>query len=241
MAFDYTTYVATLANLTAYDPTDPDFVQILPTIIAYAENRIYREADFLATVIRDNSATLTANSRNFTLPSSVGTFDVVRQINVITPQGETVNSGGTRHPLTGVSTEVLDMLWPSETAPSTPSIPEYFSMLTDEAVMVGAAPDAAYGVEVVGTVVPTPLSASNPTTYLTLYLWDLFIAASMVFASGWMKNFGSQADDPKAAMSWESQYQTLFKSADLVDSRQRFAASSWTSAQPESYASNQRG
>lgn len=246
MPSTYAEYVTTLANMSGYGEDDPNFVQILPSVINYAENRIYREADFISTVIRDTGA-LTANSRNFTLPSNVGMFNVVRQINVITPAGSSPSTG-TRIPLTPVSTEVMDMLWPTETAPSTPSIPTQFAMLTQNnvlgqtsEVLVGPAPDDNYPAEVVGTVNPTPLSESNTTTYLTLYLWDLFLAASMVFISGFQHNFGSQADDPKMAQSWESQYQTLFKSADLVDSRQRFAATSWTSAQPENYASSQRG
>lgn len=246
MSFNYATYVTTIANMAGYDETDPNFVQILPTCINYAENRIYREADFISTVIRDTGV-LTANSRNFTLPSTYGTFNVVRQLNVITPVSATPSSG-TRNPMTPVSTEVMDMLWPTDAPPTTPSVPTMFAPLTQDNVagqttnfLVGPAPDAAYPVEVIGTVNPTPLSDTNTTTYLTLYLWDLFIAASMVFMTGFQKNFGSQADDPKAATSWESQYRTLFQSADLVDARQRFAATSWTSAQPEAYASNQRG
>lgn len=247
MAFDYATYVTTLANMTGYgDGTDLNFVQILPSCINYAENRIYREADFISTVIRD-SGTLTANSRNFTLPSNVGMFNVVRQMNTITP-ASTAPADGTRNPMTPVSTEVMDMLWPSDQAQAMPSIPTVFAMLTQNNVaaqtvdvLVGPPPDATYQVEVVGTVNPTPLSEDNPTTYLTLYLWDLFLAASMVFMTAFQKNFGAQSDDPKAAMSWEQTYQLLFKSADLVDARQRFAATSWTSAQPENFASAQRG
>jgi hypothetical protein len=142
----------------------------------------------------------------------------------------------------------MDMLWPTEQAPTAPSIPTMFAMLTQNNVkgqttdvLVGPAPDDTYNVEVIGTVNPTPLSADNTTTYLTLYLWDLFVAASMVFMTGFQHNFGSQSDDPKMAQSWENTYQTLFKSADLVDARQRFAAASWTSAQPENFASAQRG
>jgi len=243
---NYADWTATLANMTGYDVADPNFVQILPSAINYAEGRIYREADFISTVIRDTGV-LTANSRNFTLPSNVGQFNVVRQLNCITP-AETLPADGTRNPMTPVSTEVMDMLWPSEQAPSTPSIPTMFAMLTQNNVksqtvdvLVGPAPDDSYNVEVIGTVNPTPLSESNPTTYLTLYLPDLFLAASMVFMTGFQKSFGAQADDPRSAMSWEQQYLTLFKSADLVDARQRFAAASWTSAQPENFASAQRG
>lgn len=246
MNYDYADYVATLANLTKYDPLDPNFVQILPSAITYAENRIYREADFISTVIRD-TGTLTANSRNFTLPSNIGQFNVVRQMNAITP-ADTDPSSGTRNPMTPVSTEVMDMLWPSDTAPTTPSIPRQFAMLTQNNVagqpvdvLVGPAPDNTYRVEVIGTVNPTPLSDTNTTTYLTLYLWDLFLAASMVFMTGFQGNFGAQASSPNEAVSWEGQYKTLFQSADLVDARQRFAAASWTSAQPENFATSQRG
>lgn len=246
MAMNYATYVTTLANMAGYDEADQNFVNILPSVIDYAEGRIYREADFISTVIRDTGA-LTANSRSFTLPNNVGQFNVVRQMNVITP-ANTIPADGTRNPMTAVSTEVMDMLWPSEQAPSTPSVPTMFAMLTQNNVesqttdvLVGPAPDDAYNVEVIGTVNPTPLSASNTTTYLTLFLPDLFLAASMVFMTGFQKNFGAQSDDPRSAMSWEQTYQVLFKSADLVDSRQRFAAASWTSAQPENYASAQRG
>lgn len=246
MDYNYADYVATIANLTKYDPTDPNFVQILPSAINYAENRIYREADFISTVIRD-TGTLTANSRDFTLPSNIGQFNVVRQMNCITP-ANTAPADGTRVPMTPVSTEVMDMLWPSDTAPTTPSIPRQFAMLTQNNVanqttnaLVGPPPDDTYQVEVIGTVNPTPLSADNPTTYLTLYLWDLMVAASMVFMTGFQGNFGAQSSNPNEAMSWEAQYSKLFQSADLVDSRQRFAAASWTSAQPENFASAQRG
>jgi hypothetical protein len=238
MTFAYSDYVATLANLTAYDPTDINFLQILPSAIDYSENRIYREADLLATVVRDQSGTLTPNSRSFTLPVASGQFNVIRQLNVLV--------SGVRQPLTPVSTEVLDTVWPSETAPATPSIPTLFAVLTSsvtgrQTVLVGPPPDSSYNVEVVGTVTPTALSASNTTTYLTNVLWDVFIAASMVYLSGWMKNFGAQSDNPAQAMSWETQYKTLFASADLVDARQKFQSVSWTSAQPEPAAQPQRG
>jgi hypothetical protein len=244
--FTYADYVSTLSNLTTLDAGDPDFLQILPSAITYAENRIYREADLLNQVVRDTTGTLNANSRDFTLPSANGTFVVVRQINVITPVGTTPSSGGTRNPLSAESTDVLDMMWPSETAPSATTVPSQFAVLTSSAtgvqsIIVGPPPGDNYGVEVVGTINPTPLSATNPTTYLTVYLWDLLIAASMVFMASYLKNFGAASDNPAQAMSWENQYKTLFASADLVDARSRFSSVSWSSAQPEAYAQPQRG
>lgn len=231
MSLTYSQYVTTLANLTAYSESDGDFVQILPSVIAYAENRIYRELNLLATVVRDSSANVTANSRLFTLPSSIGRFVVVYNINIITPSGSSASTG-TRNPVTPSSRDVVDMLWPSDTAASEATVPSIFGMITDQTLIFGPPPGAAFNVEVVGTVDPAQLSASNPTTYLSLYLSDLFLAASMVFMSGYMRNFGAQADDPKMGASWEAQYQQLVASAGLQDAQQEFASAAWTSKPP---------
>ena len=51
----------------------------------------------------------------------------------------------------------------------------------------------------------------------------------MVFASGYQKNFGSQSDDPKMAMSWEDQYQKLMASANAEELRKKWAGPGWTS------------
>jgi hypothetical protein len=109
------------------------------------------------------------------------------------------------------------------------SIPALFAMIDQNDIIVGPAPISAFGVEVIGTIRPTPLSSTNTTTFLTSNLPDLFMAASMVFASGYMRNFGAQSDDPAKAVSWESQYQALFASAKGEETRKRFAGLGWTS------------
>jgi hypothetical protein len=233
----YNDLLTTVANMTAYDPTDPNFVQIFPSMIDYAEDRIYRETNLLATVVRDSSATLTADSRNFTLPSGSGTFNVVYAINVYTPVGQTT----VRHPLVPSSHYGIDTAWPSETAADTTTIPTTFAMITDQTLIVGPPPGDAYTVEIIGTIDPEPLSVTNQTTYLTETFPDLFLAACMVFMTGYMKNFGAQSDDPKMAQSWEGQYKTLFESVDLQNAQQKFQATSWTSEQPTKFAVPQRG
>ena len=55
------------------------------------------------------------------------------------------------------------------------------------------------------------------------------VAAMMIFMSGYMRDFGSQADNPQQANSWESQYNNLFKSANLLELRKKFAGPGWTS------------
>jgi len=162
---------------------------------------------------------------------------VTNGLNVITPVGTTNPDSGTRNQLVPCSRDVLDMLWPSATGANVPSL---YAMITDQEIIVGPAPDTAYTIEVIGTIRPTPLSSSNTTTYLTLYLPDLWFAATMIFWSGYMRNFGAQADDPKMAVSWESQYQTLLVSANVEEQRKRYAAGQWSSMQPAPLATPPR-
>lgn len=221
MSLNYTSYIASVANLAVVPTTDANFVQIIPSMIDYAEGRIYRDLNLISTVISDSSATLTANSKNFTLPTSVGVFNTVTQVNVITPVGATI-SNGTKVSLIRSSLKALNFLYPLGTAPTSPSIPTMYAMFNDTSIAVGAAPGDNYRVEIVGTVRPAALSGSNPTTYLVTYLPDLFVAASMIFVAGFQKNFSSTADDPQSAMSWEKQYKFLLGSAATEEARRRF-------------------
>jgi hypothetical protein len=58
------------------------------------------------------------------------------------------------------------------------------------------------------------------------------MAAGMVYACGYHKNFGAMVDDPKAASSWESHLQALIRTTDLEESRKVFQAEGWSSQQP---------
>jgi hypothetical protein len=236
MSLTYTTYVATMANLLVVPPTNAEFVQILPAMIDDAEQRLYRDLDLLSTVVRDSSGTLTANSRNFTLPQANGRFVVTNNLNVFTPVGTTAN----RRQLVPVSRDWLDAVWGNDAAPSLVSVPSYYAMITDQTVIVGPAPDAGYTVEVIGTIRPTPLSAGNVTTYLTQYLPDLFVAASMVFAAGYQQNFSAMADSPQQGASWEAHYKNLFGGANIEENRKRYASQAWTSMQPAPFATPPR-
>ena len=203
---------------------DADFTGILPSVIDYAEQRIYRDLDLLSTIVRDKSAVVAANARDFTLPVSLGRFVEVKAINVVTPLGATVATG-TRNPLTLTSLEYIDFTWPNEIAASATTVPSWFAMVTDQSIVMAPPPGSAFAVEVIGTIRPLALSVANTTTFLASYLPDLFFAASMIFVSGWQKNFGSQADDPRMAMSWEQQYQGLLASAKTEELRKKYAAS----------------
>lgn len=235
MTMTYNSFVTSLANMLVIDPTDANYLLAVPSIITDAEQRIYRELDLLATIVRDTSGTLAANSRNFTFPQH---FVVSESINVFTPVGATTY----RHQLIPVSREWMDAVYPDETACGCDGevIPEYYAMITDQQIIVGPPPNAAYTMEVVGTIRPAPLSASNTTTYLTSYLEDLFFAEALVFGYGYMKDYGAQADDPRSAVSWASHYKELWDSANTEENRKKYASQAWTPKQPAPYATPPR-
>ncbi len=195
--------------------------------------------------VRDSSAATLTNNRNFTLPTTIGTFQIISGINIITPASTTADMG-TRNPCTPVSRDVLDLIWPNSTGATVPNMFCYLSQSLvpsqTTGILFGPWPDASYTVEVIGKIIPTPLSATNTITFLTLYLPDLFLAASMIFfTGGFMKNFGSQSDDPRQSQSWETQYQLLKSSAENWECRKKFSGASWTSKQLEPMAAPQRG
>ena len=234
MSYNYASYTLALQTLMVSQAPDVDFTNIEPSAIDYAEQRCYRELNLLNTVQTDSSTTLANGVRSATIPSS---FIVVNNMNVLTPAG-TTDDTAVRKPLVPVSRDVIDNLWPSN---SSPGVPQMFAMVDQWSVLFGPAPDDAYALEVIGTYRPAPLSAANPTTFLSTYLPDLFLAASMVFMSGYMRNFGAQMNDPAMSSSWETQYQTLFKSAETEEARKHFWASSWTAYPVASGAQPQRG
>ena len=233
MTLTYSSLVTDLANLLVVPPTDANYLIVLPNVIDDAEQRLYRELDLLSTIVRDSTGVLTPNSRNFTFPQH---FVVSESINVYTPASTTAN----RNQLVPVTREFLDAVWPNEASASTPSIPQYYAMITDQTIIVGPSPDAAYTMEVVGTVRPAPLSVTNTTTYLTLYLPDLFMTASLVFAAGYLQNYGAMVDNPQQAMSWETHYKALFESANVEENRKKYASAAWTPKQPSPIATPPR-
>lgn len=241
MALNYGTYVSQTANLMVISSADANFTTMLPGMIDYAEQRLYRELDPLYAQTTDATTTVSSGDRNFTLPGSsnviAGAFLTVDQINIITPATAT-SSNGTRNPLIPTSREFIDTVYPS--GQTVTAVPIYYAMANPEVAIFGPAPDQAYTAEVIGLQRPAALSSGNSSTYLTNYYPDLFIAASMVFAFGYMRDFGRESDTPQSGASWEAQYQLLLKSALSEQARSKFESEAWTSNSPASQATPPR-
>jgi hypothetical protein len=224
-----TSYIAQISTMAVVEPTNPEFLVILPQMITYAENRMYRDLDFLFTSIATTAYSTTIGSRIIAVPA--GTFVVPEQINIITPAGTTDPDAGTRVPLLPTTKEFLDACYGSGLSANR-GLPQYWVPFDDYTFLIGPYPDAVYTCEIVGTYRPASMSATNPTTFISLYLPDLFIMASMIYISAYQRNFGRANDDPQMAVTYESQYMALLAKADLEENRKKFEAAAWSSQEP---------
>jgi hypothetical protein len=227
---NYTSYTSQIANITAISSADPNFQTMEPGMIDYAEQRLYRELDLLATRVVDTTGSLTTNSKSFILPTSIGTFLVVEQVLITTP-ASALSPLGNRVSLVNVSRDFLDVTCPSNSVGQ--GVPEFFAMATNAQILVGPTPNSSYQCIIIGTQRPTPLSSGNSSTILTQMLPDLFVAASMVFAAGYMRDFGAQSDNPQMAQSWEAQYGKLIQSANVEELRKKYQSQAWTNQIPD--------
>jgi len=219
---DWTTALAgflpeTLVNAASGQPFPPTsrYNQVLTRAIEYAELRIYRELDFLA-AREALSSSCTAGSRYVSKPNRI---IVVEEANVILPAGANADdAGSTRQPLQPVSTAFINRCWPSVALQQTP---EHFAQIDDQTFLMGPTPDLAYNIEFYGTFRPNPLSPTNTTTFLTQWLPDLFLAASMLFFSGYQKTFGAISGDPQQGLTWEQYYGELASAAKSEEMRKK--------------------
>lgn len=245
-----TSYVAQIATMTVVDPDDSAFLTILPQAITYAENRIYREVDFLFTSTANSSYSVNIGTRSITVPSGSnfagnnlggGVLVVAEQINLITPAGSTNPETASRAPLLPTTKEFLDAVYGSSLVASRGQ-PKYFCPFDDYTFLVGPYADATYRVEIVGTFRPISLSETNTTTFISLYLPDLFLMASMIYISAYQRNFSSaMGNDPQMPVTYETQYQTLLKGAMSEENRKKFEGSAWSSQAVSTSATPTRG
>lgn len=229
MSLNYTTLVSTLNNL-LQETGSADFTNIIPNIIDDAEQRIYRELNFLAQREDDTSITTTSGTRAINLSGTALPCMVVEQVALITPAGASPTSG-TRVQFEGpVSLDFINAVWPAQSNVVTPSLftSSYWAMADDHTVVLAPTPDASYTAAVTGIFRPLPMSASNPTTYLGTYYPDLFLSACMVFGAAYQRDFGMMSDDPQKALSWEAHYGTEKTSVLEEEARRRGESTGWT-------------
>lgn len=238
----YSTYKTQIATMAVVAEDDPAFTTILPQMITYAENRIYRDVDFLFTSASTTSYSITVGSRIINVNAATfpdGTLVVPEQINLITPSGTSNPNAGTRVPLLPTTKEFLDAVYG---ASQSTGQPKYWVPFDDYTFLIGPYPDANYTVEIVGTYRPASLSSTNTTTFISLNLPDLFIMASMIYIAAYQRNFSSaMGNDPQMPVTYETQYQALLKGALSEENRKKFEAAAWSSQSISTSATPTRG
>jgi hypothetical protein len=243
---DYDTYKKQIYVMAGYtvDPItglitdyDQNYLTILPEMITYAELRMQRDLDFLSTQTSTTAYSLTANNNTLSIPTSA--FVTLQTIQVNDDSGPT--------PLLPTTKSFLQNVWPNV---SGATVPQYFAVYggdsatagqTSQNIIFGPWPDSSYNLTLTGTIRSETLSETNPTTFISVYLPDLFIMASMIYMSGYQRNFGRSNDDPQMAITYESQYKSLLMSATVEEFRKKFEAAAWSSMSPAPVASLTRG
>lgn len=224
MSYNYTQFVAELANLAGTTTTQPNFVTELPNAIDYGEQRIFRDLDLIATITTDTSQVCTPNIRTVGVP---GSFVTVKGLNIVTPIGATPNNGKINQ-CVRASQDLLDAIFPDATIVGVPYRfhiqSQGYGGIAGVAVL-GPWPDQAYTVQYVGTQRPAPISQSNQSTFLSTALPDLFLIACMIHMSAYQKNWSALGPDPAAGATYENQYKTLLKGCSAEEMRKRYEGS----------------
>ena len=212
--------------------TDPNFVTALPNSISYAELSIYRDLDFLNAHGNVALGNATIGTAIQAIPTSVVGL-------------EELYFGASNTPVSPMSQAAIRAIYSS--TPNGP--PQYFAVIGAASgadwtpgltVLLGPAPDQTYPLTGYGWQREATLSATHPTTFISVNLPDLFWSCAMIFWNSYMKNFGAASDQPSASVSWAQEYQRLLKSANLEEMRKKFQSYSWQAQSPTPIASQAR-
>ena len=250
----YNSYLLQLSTMavipTTVDPVtgivtvnDVNYINIMPSVLDYAELRIQRDLDLLQLQIGDYDDNFTIGSNILTIPVS----------DFVTLQTMSVIVGTKTIPMTPCTKEFLQNVYNDSSFTATP---KYFAPYggdaatngaTSQNFMIGPYPDQNYPILLTGTqrapslyqYAGTP-QATTGTTFISEYLPDLLLMASMIFVSGYQRKFSSTGSDPQMPINYEQQYETLLKGAMGEELRKRFEASAWSSMAPSPAATPDR-
>jgi hypothetical protein len=244
----YVSQIATMAVLNTQttngvvEGVDSAFNELIPQMLNYAELRIQRDLDLLPSQ--------TTNTYTMTSGNNLLTLDVDDFVTVQTVQ---LTVGTAKLTVLPASKEYIQTVYNDSSVTGKPTV--YAMYGGDLAtggdsfnyILFGPYPDSNYPVLITGTVrLPslykygTPVLAATGKTFISTYLPDLLIQASMIYISQFQRNFGSAANDPAMGPTYELQYQNLLKSAIVEEARKKFQASAWSSMSPPMAASPTR-
>lgn len=233
--------IASMAVVTAELDTgvmefvDQPLQDIVPMMLNYAELRIQRDLDLLPSQT-SNDYTLAQGVPVLKIP--IDDFLTLQTFQIITLSGGTVVKTSQ---LTPVSKEFIQNCYSGAANAGTPS---YYAMIGDDfgdgadtfnKVLLGPPPNYAYTVRVSGTIrVPSLFKyasagiADTNYTWISAYLPDMLIMASMIYVSAFQRNFSATSDSADMGLSYEKAYQALRLGGIPEENRKKAQASGWS-------------
>ena len=211
-----TTYSELVTQIREYTETDSNVFTtvIVNDFIEHAELRIFRDVD-LDVFRKYQTASLTSGDAFVGMPGATPTsFSFIRSVNIFSPSG---SLGG----LTDNERRYLekkDTTFMSEYAPNRTStgIPKYYANWDNDTIILAPTPNAAYTIELAYNALPTGLSSSNTTTWVSNNMPTLLLYACLTEAFKFLKN-------PNMASMYAQSYQELLTplAAEQIGRRRR--------------------
>lgn len=227
--------VQTQVTSSVWGFVDAPLQTVLPQMLSYAEAKIQRDIDALQ-ARSSNKYALTVSNNLLSIPVNdflvIETFELTQVSN-----GVVVNS----FPLVPVSKEFIQNCYSGVFSTGRP---KYFAMYgdtfgdganTNVNVLLGPPPNYAYPVRVTGVIrmpslfkFATAGPADTSYTYISQWLPDLLLQASMIFISAYQRNFSANSDDPAMPVNYEKQYRTLLAGAIAEENRKKGLGSGYS-------------
>ena len=212
-----TTYAELVTQIRDYTETDSNVLTttIVNDFIEHAELKIFRQVD-LDVFRKYKTATLTAGDAFISMPGAIPTdFEYTRYINIFGTSGLSGSS------LTANERVFLDKRDPSfmneyRSDRTATGVPKYYANWDNDTIILAPAPNAAYTIELAYNALPTGLSSSNTTTWVSNNMPTLLLYACLTGAFKFLKN-------PNMASMYAQSYQELLTplAAEQIGRRRR--------------------
>ena len=212
-----TTYAELVTQIREYTETDSNVLTttIVNDFIEHAELKIFRQVD-LDVFRKYKTATLTAGDAFISMPGAIPTdFEYTRYINIFGTSGLSGSS------LTANERVFLDKRDPSfmneyRSDRTATGVPKYYANWDNDTIILAPAPNAAYTIELAYNALPTGLSSSNTTTWVSNNMPTLLLYACLAEAFKFLKN-------PNMASMYTQSYQELLTplAAEQIGRRRR--------------------
>jgi len=182
-----TTYSELVTQIREYTETDSNVFTtvIVNDFIEHAEMRIFRDVD-LDVFRKYQTASLTSGDAFVGMPGATpSSFSFIRSVNIFSPSGSLGGlTDGERRYLEKKDTSFISEYHPSRT---TTGIPKYYANWDNDTIILAPTPNAAYTIELAYNALPTGLSSSNTTTWVSTNVPQMLLYACLVEAFKFLK------------------------------------------------------